>query len=55
MRVRPSRREELLAAILTLRAFAIALIHRRNRADDLVQGTRHPPHLSVALMLIEVP
>jgi RNA polymerase sigma-70 factor (ECF subfamily) len=39
MSIEPSLRDELLAAIPSLRAFAISLIHDRNRADDLVQDT----------------
>lgn len=39
MSVEPSLRDELLAAIPSLRAFAISLIHDRTRADDLVQDT----------------
>lgn len=39
MSIEPSLRDELLAAIPSLRAFAISLIHDRTRADDLVQDT----------------
>ena len=39
MSVDPSLRNEILAAIPSLRAFAISLVHDRNRADDLVQDT----------------
>ena len=39
MSVEPSVRDELLAAIPSLRAFAISLIRDRDRADDLVQDT----------------
>jgi RNA polymerase sigma-70 factor (ECF subfamily) len=34
-----SLRDELLAAILSLRAFAISVTNNRDRADDLVQET----------------
>ena len=39
MSVEPALRDEILAAIPSLRAFAISLVHDRNRADDLVQDT----------------
>ena len=39
MTVEPRRREELLAAIPGLRAFAFALTHDWDQADDLVQET----------------
>src|SRR3712207_1528684 len=39
MSVDPSLRDEILAAIPSLRAFAISLVHDRNWADDLVQDT----------------
>ena len=39
MRVEASLRDELLAAIPSLRAFAISFTNNRDRADDLVQET----------------
>jgi RNA polymerase sigma-70 factor, ECF subfamily len=39
MSVDPSLRNEILAAIPSLRAFAISLVHDRTWADDLVQDT----------------
>jgi RNA polymerase sigma-70 factor (ECF subfamily) len=39
MEVEPSLRDELLAAIPSLRAFAISFTNNRDRADDLVQET----------------
>jgi RNA polymerase sigma-70 factor (ECF subfamily) len=39
MSVEPSLRNDLLAALPSLRAFALSLVHDRNRADDLVQDT----------------
>ena len=39
MSVAPSIGEAILAAVPSLRAFAISLVHDRNRADDLVQDT----------------
>ncbi|ACE92465.1 RNA polymerase sigma factor protein [Rhizobium phaseoli] len=38
-KVQPSFKRELLAALPSLRAFAISLIGRHDRADDLVQDT----------------
>ncbi|MGO8536065.1 sigma factor, partial [Rhizobium ruizarguesonis] len=35
----PSFKRELLAALPSLRAFAISLIGRHDRSDDLVQDT----------------
>ena len=35
----PSFKRELLASLPSLRAFAISLIGRHDRADDLVQDT----------------
>ncbi len=39
MSVEPALRDELLAAVPHLRAFALSLAHDHNRADDLVQET----------------
>jgi RNA polymerase sigma-70 factor (ECF subfamily) len=39
MSVEPSLRNDLLAALPSLRAFAISLTHDHHRADDLVQDT----------------
>ena len=39
MTMRPSVREAMLAAVPSLRAFAISLCGNVNRADDLVQET----------------
>jgi RNA polymerase sigma-70 factor (ECF subfamily) len=39
MSVEPSLRDDLLAALPSLRAFAISLTHDHHRADDLVQDT----------------
>src|SRR5215468_7554391 len=39
MTLRPSVREAMLAAVPSLRAFAISLSGNRDRADDLVQET----------------
>ena len=39
MSVEPDLRAALLAALPSLRAFAISLVHDRTRADDLVQDT----------------
>ncbi len=39
MSVEPCLRDEVLAALPSLRAFAMSLVHDRNRADDLVQDT----------------
>ncbi len=39
MIVEPALRDDLLAAIPHLRAFAVSLTHDGNRADDLVQDT----------------
>src|SRR4028118_1022752 len=39
MIVEPALRQDLLAAIPSLRAFAISLLHNSNQADDLVQDT----------------
>jgi RNA polymerase sigma-70 factor (ECF subfamily) len=39
MNVEAALRQDLLAAIPSLRAFAVSLVHDRNRADDLVQDT----------------
>ncbi len=39
MSVEPALRDDLLAAIPHLRAFAVSLTHDGNRADDLVQDT----------------
>src|SRR4028119_1161472 len=39
MSVEPALRDEILAAIPSLRAFAISLTHDPHRADDLVQDT----------------
>jgi RNA polymerase sigma-70 factor (ECF subfamily) len=38
-KAQPSFKRELLAALPSLRAFAISLIGRHDRADDLVQDT----------------
>ena len=37
MRLDPALQESMLAAVPELRAFAVALCHQRDRADDLVQ------------------
>jgi RNA polymerase sigma-70 factor (ECF subfamily) len=37
--VEPSLRDEILAALPSLRAFSLSLVHERTRADDLVQDT----------------
>src|SRR5262249_28522406 len=37
MRLDPVLQESMLAAVPELRAFAVALCHQRDRADDLVQ------------------
>jgi RNA polymerase sigma-70 factor (ECF subfamily) len=39
MMVEPALRQDLLAAIPSLRAFAMSLLHNSNQADDLVQDT----------------
>jgi RNA polymerase sigma-70 factor (ECF subfamily) len=39
MIVEPALRQDLLAAIPSLRAFAMSLLHNSNQADDLVQDT----------------
>ena len=39
MMVEPALRAELLASLPNLRAFAFSLVHNRDYADDLVQGT----------------
>ena len=39
MSVDPTMQESILAAVPSLRAFAISLVHDHNRADDLVQDT----------------
>ncbi len=39
MSVEPSLSDEMLAALPSLRAFALSLVRDRNRADDLVQDT----------------
>jgi RNA polymerase sigma-70 factor (ECF subfamily) len=39
MSVEPDLRADMLAALPSLRAFALSLVHDRHRADDLVQDT----------------